>query len=230
MQELRARIIGIARHRLLTDGDGVTTLAAFHGCPLRCRYCLNPQSFGREDLFKEYTPESLYREVAVDELYFLATGGGVTFGGGEPCLHPQFIADFRALCGPEWHINVETSLHVPTAHIEALLPVVDTFIIDIKDWNPEIYRRYTQQGNDLVVANLHLLAERQRQSDCFIRLPLIPEYNTEADRQASRAALEEMGFTRFDPFTYQIRRHGYDTRKADMPNSEGDSPADCRSQ
>lgn len=40
-----ARIIGIARHRLPTDGDGVTTLVAFHGCPLRCRHCLNHRSF-----------------------------------------------------------------------------------------------------------------------------------------------------------------------------------------
>lgn len=40
-----ARIIGIARHRLSTDGDGVTTLVAFHGCPLRCRYYFIPPSF-----------------------------------------------------------------------------------------------------------------------------------------------------------------------------------------
>ena len=46
MENGLARIIGIARHRLSTDGDGVTTLVAFHGCLLRCRYCLNPQSLG----------------------------------------------------------------------------------------------------------------------------------------------------------------------------------------
>ena len=42
-------LIGIARHRLTIDGEGVTTLVAFHGCPLRCKYCLNPTSlqFGR---------------------------------------------------------------------------------------------------------------------------------------------------------------------------------------
>lgn len=40
--------IGISRHRLATDGEGVTTLAAFHGCPLACRYCLNPQCRGDE--------------------------------------------------------------------------------------------------------------------------------------------------------------------------------------
>lgn len=208
MQEHRARIIGIARHRLMTDGDGVTTLVAFHGCPLRCRYCINPQSFDKENCqFKAYTPKSLYKEVRIDELYFLATGGGVTFGGGEPCLYTSFIILFRELCGSTWHLNLETSLNVPSLHIEALLPIVDTFIIDIKDWNPAIYQNYTQHANSFVVANLHLIAEQRRQDDCIIRLPLIPGYNTEADRLASRKALEAIGFTRFDLFTYQIRKH-----------------------
>ena len=133
MEKQRARIIGIARHRLSTDGDGVTTLVAFHGCPLCCRYCLNPQSIDDRGRFKEYSPKLLYDEVRIDELYFLATNGGITFGGGEPCLRPQFIREFRELCGPTWQLNLETSLNVPTANIEALLPMVNTLIIDIKD-------------------------------------------------------------------------------------------------
>ncbi|WP_435052939.1 radical SAM protein, partial [Muribaculum intestinale] len=159
MAQQRVRIIGIARHRLSTDGDGVTTLVAFHGCPLRCRYCLNPQSLGDGGRFREYSPEQLYAETRIDELYFIATNGGVTFGGGEPCLRPQFIREFRELCGPEWQLNLETSLNVPPPNIEALLPVVNTLIIDIKDTNPDIYRDYTGQSNALVLENLRLIAE-----------------------------------------------------------------------
>lgn len=207
MENCLARIIGIARHRLSTDGDGVTTLVAFHGCPLRCRYCLNPQSLSDGGRFKEYTPESLYRKIRIDELYFIATNGGVTFGGGEPCLRPDFIRRFRELCGDGWQINLETSLNVPADNIASLLPVVNTLIIDIKDLNPEIYRNYTGQDNSLVLANLRLIADSGRQSDCIIRIPLIPEFNTDADRDASRSALEALGFTRFDLFTYQIRKH-----------------------
>ncbi len=97
--------------------------------------------------------------------------------------------------------------NVPTTNIEALLRVVNTLIIDIKDMNPEIYRNYTGRGNDLVINNLGLIAKVGRQNDCIVRLPLIPDYNTEADREASRSALEALGFTRFDLFTYQIRKH-----------------------
>ena len=96
---------------------------------------------------------------------------------------------------------------MPSANIEALLPVVNTLIIDIKDMNPDIYRSYTGQHNDLVIDNLRLIAEAQRQHDCIIRIPLIPNYNTDADREISRKALEALGFDRFDLFTYQIRKH-----------------------
>lgn len=207
MDKPSAKILGICRHRLSTDGDGVTTLVAFHGCPLNCGYCLNPQSLSDGIRFREYTPKELYAETRIDELYFLATNGGVTFGGGEPCLRPQFIREFRELCGPSWHLNLETSLNVPSANVEALLPVVNTLIIDIKDMNLDIYRSYTGQSNNLVIDNLRLIADAGRQHDCIVRLPLIPDYNTDADREASRKTLEALGFDRFDLFTYQIRKH-----------------------
>lgn len=198
-------VIGISRHRISTDGDGVTTLVAFHGCPLRCRYCLNPQSLGNADAYPSYSPEDIYNIVRVDELYFLASGGGVTFGGGEPALHPHFISEFRRLCGNAWQINIETSLNVPSENIFALLNTVNTFIVDIKDLNGEIYKRYTGHDNSLVITNLRLIADAGRQTDCFIRLPLIPDFNTDADRDVSRKYLEALGFTRFNLFTYRIK-------------------------
>ena len=47
-------LIGIARHRLTIDGEGVTTLVAFHGCPLRCKYCLNPTSLQPDGVWESY--------------------------------------------------------------------------------------------------------------------------------------------------------------------------------
>ncbi len=207
MKNEKAKIIGISRHRLSTDGDGVTTLVAFHGCPLSCRYCLKPHSIGDGSRFREYSSEELYAETRIDELYFLATNGGVTFGGGEPCLRPDFIRRFREQCGCDWRINLETSLNVPSENIKSLLPIVDTLIIDVKDINPAVYCDYTGSDNVRVVDNLKLIADQARQMDCVVRLPLIPGYNNDADRISSRAVIEALGFTRFDLFTYQIRKH-----------------------
>ena len=84
-----------------------------------------------------------------------------------------------------------------------MLGVVDGFIVDVKDMNPETYRRYTGLDNGQAVENLRLLAERGRGKDVLVRLPLIPGYNTEDDRRESRRQLEAMGFEHFDLFTYK---------------------------
>ncbi|WP_099293917.1 radical SAM protein [Butyricimonas sp. Marseille-P3923] len=198
---LAPKVIGIERHRLQTDGEGVSTLVAFHGCPLRCRYCLNPQSRDKGRRWKRYDCNALYDEVKVDTLYFLATGGGVTFGGGEPCLQSEFIRQFRKVCGKDWLLSLETSLNVEREHVEQLLPVVDRFIVDIKDMNPAIYKRYTGRNNEAVVCNLRLLVERGRANDMLVRVPLIPGYNTDNDRVESCRELEMMGIKHFDLFT-----------------------------
>lgn len=201
------RFIGISRHRLTTDGRGVTTLAAFYGCPLRCAYCLNPHSWRKETKTQLYTPEELYRLVKIDQLYFLATDGGVTFGGGEPLLRPSFLAQFRALCGKEWHLCAETSLHVPWYAVEQTISCIDEWIIDIKDTDRQIYHRYTGGDSDLVMENLRRLARRVDPSRLVVRLPLIPSYNTEDDVEASARMLRALGITRLDRFIYQTEIH-----------------------
>ncbi len=202
--ELSPKVVGIARHRLQTDGEGVSTLVVFHGCPLRCHYCLNPQTLDEGKRWRQYDCAALYEEVKVDALYFMATRGGVTFGGGEPCLYSEFIQEFRELCGNEWLLTVETSLNVGVEHIERLLPVIDRFIIDIKDMNTDIYNRYTGKDNEAVIRNLHLLTERGRADDIIVRVPLIPGYNTDKDIDESCRQLKMLGVKHFDFLTYRL--------------------------
>ena len=199
--------MAVARHRIGIDGTGVHTLVCFPGCSLTCRFCINPETNWPEDHFPRYSPEGLLEKVKVDDLYFRATGGGITFGGGEPALRADFIARFRALC--DWKIDLETALNVPSGKVETLREVVDHFFIDIKDMDPEVYRSYTGKDNAPVVENLRLLASRA--DDCTLRLPLIPGYNSNAHRDRSEAVLREMGFTRFDRFNY----------KTDIRNGKG---------
>ena len=198
-----AALIGISRHRLTTDGEGVTTLVAFHGCPLRCKYCLNPKSFAQEGVWKQYDCEQLYEEVKIDELYFLATHGGVTFGGGEPALQSNFISEFRRLCGTGWKITIETSLNVPQENIERLLPVVDCYIVDIKDMNNDRYETYTGKSNTRVIENLRWLVIQGKAKQITVRVPHIPSYNTETDIENSIHQLKEIGLSDFDRFTYR---------------------------
>lgn len=199
---MKAPLIAIERYRMGTDGAGLTTLVAFHGCPLSCRYCLNPQCLSADGVWQAMTPEAVCEQVATDHLYFLATGGGVTFGGGEPCLRSGFIRAFCQLADPQWNIRLETSLNVPRRHLLALQPFVRQYIVDVKDMNPVIYRSYTGRSNRLVRGNLRWLAAQGLAHRVVVRLPLIPGYNTEADVQTSRRQLEAMGFAHFDEFVY----------------------------
>ncbi|MEI3422861.1 MAG: 4Fe-4S cluster-binding domain-containing protein [Butyricimonas faecihominis] len=125
--DLSPKVIGIARHRLQTDWQGVSTLVAFHGCPLHCRYCLNPQSLNNGRYWKRYDCRTLYEEVKVDELYFLATGGGVTFGRGTVFARAELTGKFRELCGKEWLLTVETSLNVGQEYVEHITPGCRSF-------------------------------------------------------------------------------------------------------
>ncbi len=206
MQEVKAPIIGINRHRLTTDGDGVTTLVAFHGCPLHCKYCLNPQCLSPDGVLRTITPSELYSEVEIDDLYFMATGGGICFGGGEPLLHSKFIVEFAKVMNPEWNIVLETSLNVPLKQLEMVAPLVKEFVVDVKDMDEQTYKAYTTQGNALVTSNLKWLAENGYAAKTLIRLPLIPYYNIEAAQEESRKQIENMGFRRFDKFEYIVKQ------------------------
>ena len=204
-QELSAPFIGIVRHRLATDGKGVTTLVAFHGCPLRCKYCLNPQCLDPKMVWRTITPAELFDELLLDNLYFLATGGGVTFGGGEPLLRSEFIEEFCRIKVPEWKINIETSLNVDRNHLKRVLPHIDQYFIDIKDTNPAIYKEYTSRDNTQVLNNLRWLLEHEGMAEkIIVRLPHIPDHNTQTDIDRSRTLLEEMGAKHFDEFDYII--------------------------
>ena len=199
-----ARIFAVSRHRLTTDGDGCTTLVTFNGCPLRCKYCLNKVSW-KEDGGRVYTPETLYQEVKIDQLYFLATRGGVTFGGGEPLQQVEFIKEFRALCGTQWKLLAETSLNVAPEKVRDVDAVLDGYIVDIKDMNPEIYESYTGKSNALVIKNLEWLLQHGDPCRITVRVPHIPDFNTNEDVAKSMEQLKAMGVINFDEFKYIIR-------------------------
>ena len=201
----KAKIYGSSPNRIYTDGKGITTLIGFQGCPLRCKYCLNPGAINFHTNRFNYTPKEIYDQISRgSRLYFLATGGGITFGGGEPAINPEFIKQFREICDHQWSVNIETSLNVPNENILQLLPHITQWIIDIKDMNPQIYQRYTGSNNKLVLENLKIISEQNLQDRCIIRIPLIPTFNTKSDQMSSKLALENLGFRNFDFFTYVI--------------------------
>ena len=200
-----APIFAVSRHRLGCDGKGITTLVTFQGCPLRCKYCINKECFDIQPFDNYYTPERLLEEVNIDNLYFIATGGGVTFGGGEPLLRSEFIERFCQLAPKEWSIYLESSLNVPKEHLRRVMPFIDHYFIDIKDFNPDIYKRYTGRSIDRALANLSLLMTQPDAGDkVTVRVPHIPDFNTDDDVDRTIAQLQSLGVTLINEFDYIV--------------------------
>lgn len=198
-----------------TDGHGITTLVAFHGCPLKCKYCLNPQCLKKDTKILIKTPEEVMEILLKDELYFLATKGGVTFGGGEPLLRAEFIKEVLELGAKQWRVTIETSLNVPKENLELLIPYVDEYFVDVKDMDPVLYEKYTGNSNYRVIENLRYLADKGIAGKVVCRVPSIPRYNNFACQFQSISELRKLGFSRFDKFEYSTLSN----KHSDMPPS-----------
>lgn len=154
-----------------------------------------------------YTPESLLKKISVDRHFFIVTGGGVTFSGGEPLLHSNFIKEFAELADFRWGINIETSLFAQMDTISGLLDIVDTWIVDIKTAEEEKYESYTGKSNTRVLRNLEYLdselASRPGKK-LVIRVPVIPEYTDSVDVEDTVCFLKSFLTcnAEFDTFEY----------------------------
>ena len=199
-------LLHLSRHRLGTDGVGVTTLVAGAGCPLRCRWCINARLL-REAPVEFIPAEEMLNRVKIDDLYYRATGGGITFGGGEALLHAEFIRRFRELCPRDWRIAVETSLAVSPEALSAALGAADEYIVDCKDLNPLRYTSYTGGDAALMENNLRRLLSSVDPDQVLVRVPVIPEYNTPKDQVENADLLQKMGVKRLDLFSYIIPKN-----------------------
>ena len=202
MNEPKYPLLGLSRHRMEIDGEGVTTLAAGAGCPLSCAYCINKNVLRQAPSY--VTAAELYEKTRIDDLYFRGTGGGLCFGGGESLLHLDFYEALRPLC-PDWRFTAETCLNVSPGLVRRAAAVFDAFIVDIKTLDPAIYERYTGREAGPVWENLKYLVGALGPAAIHVRVPLIPGYNDAADQDRSEAALRKLGLTRIERFSYVVR-------------------------
>ena len=191
-ESLKASVIGIERLRDDIDGNGIRTLVLFDGCPLNCHYCIN-RLLMESGIMGRFTPKSLWDTVLIDAPYYQVSGGGITFGGGEPALQSEFIRQFSRLNDGRFPIAIETSLNVSQEHTIRLSECIDEFIVDIKDMNPEIYLEYTGAAGEQAYSNLQWLVDNGYESKLKLRVPLIPGYNDVEDQKKSVKKLQDMG-------------------------------------
>ena len=147
----------------------------------------------REIVGEARSVEDVMREVRRDTLFYNASGGGVTFSGGECMLQIDFLKAILKECKKNGiHTAVDTAGHVPFERFKAILPDTDLWLYDVKCMNGELHKRHTGVGNEMILSNLARLLERGVR--VWIRVPIVVGVNdTEEEMCALKAFLDAHG-------------------------------------
>lgn len=125
------------------DGPGTRFVTFLAGCPLRCLYCQNPDTWKRRS-GQLVTVDELVAKMLTFRPFILAAGGGVTVSGGEPLLQPVFVERYLQRCHEEgMHTALDTSGFLGARASDALLDATDLVLLDVKSSDPDTYRRVT---------------------------------------------------------------------------------------
>lgn len=156
------------------DGDGIRYAVFFTGCPLRCAYCHNPDTWHKSG--NEWSSADLVNKIKRYKPYF-KKGGGVTFSGGEPLLNADFIIETGKLLKKEGiNYAVDTSGSVPlTDSVKKALDGADLVILDVKFYDEESYKKYTKGNFENFVAIGKYCTEKKIR--LWLRTVVVPNIN-----------------------------------------------------
>jgi len=187
------------KHYALHDGPGVRQTVFLKGCPLSCWWCHNPESQSREIIsfrkeekidghivadqetlgWKISVPE-LMKEIERDNLLYEESGGGVTFSGGEPLLQFDFLlAVLKACKTVDIHTCVDTTTFVSKEKLKQVAAFTDLFMVDLKQMDDALHKKYTGVGNATILKNIRQLDAWEKHF--WIRYPLIPGMNDQEE-------------------------------------------------
>lgn len=145
------------------DGPGVRFIVFLHGCPLRCVYCHNPDTWANDKPAMELSPKDVLARALRYRDYW-GEKGGITVSGGEPLLQSEFVAELFELAHAE---GVTTCLDTSggsfrrgDAATERLIAATDTVLLDIKAFDPLLHREVTGVDNSQILDFARYLSEK----------------------------------------------------------------------
>ncbi|MCK5039853.1 MAG: pyruvate formate lyase-activating protein [Candidatus Aenigmarchaeota archaeon] len=141
------------------DGPGIRYVVFMQGCPLKCVFCHN------SDLItplggKQIEPEELMRKI--DKCIPYLKNGGITISGGEPTMQWEFVRELLTLCRQKnIHTAIDTCLYTQKKVLDALLPVVDLFLVSVKQIDEKEHLALTGKTNKLILENIKYVASKK---------------------------------------------------------------------
>ena len=177
------------------DGQGIRFVLFMGGCPLRCQYCHNPESWFL-DRCKEYSVEDIVKLVEKNKSYYMVNGG-VTISGGEPLVQLDFLIELcRVLKEKGYNVAVDTSGYLfnweYVKKFDELIKFVDLFLLDIKQINPNKHKELTGVSNESVLKFARYLDRKGKK--VWIRYVLVPDLtDNELDMFCLRDFIDSLG-------------------------------------
>ena len=157
----------------LVDGPGVRFVIFMQGCPLRCIFCHNPETWDINGKSSVYTPKELVNKILRYKPYF-KNNGGVTFSGGEPLMQKEFLLECLKLLKKEnIHTCIDTAGSI--SDCEEILKYTDLVLFDIKGTNKENYKKNTKGNIDIAIDFLNLCQKMNKKM--WLRVVIIPGIN-----------------------------------------------------
>ena len=133
------------------------------------------------------TVEEVVEEVLRDRPFYERSDGGVTLSGGEPLLQLAFSRAILARCKEEnLHTAIETAANFPWERVEAILPVTDLVMMDIKLMDADKHRAATGVSNERILDSAQRLGQSGK--PLIVRTPVVPGVNDQEDEIAAIAA------------------------------------------
>ena len=171
------------------DGPGIRFVVFMQGCPLRCIYCHNRDTWDVNG-GREYTPDEVMTELKKYINYISFSGGGLTVTGGEPTLQPEFVTQLFMRCREAGiHTALDTSGFADIERILELLEYTDLVLLDLKHASDEKHRNITGVGTAKIKSFAEYLS--QRGIPVWIRYVLVPGYtDSEEDLRLARAYIK----------------------------------------
>ena len=161
----------------LVDGPGIRTVVFLNNCKLRCKFCHNPETWQLKD--NNYTVDQLVDKIKRNKPYF-QKNGGVTFSGGEPLLHYDFLIEVcKKLKEENIHIALDTS-GIGYGDYNELLELLDLVILDIKSITKEGFIDITQTDSYNEFENF-IKQLNESNKEVWIRQVIIPGVNDNKD-------------------------------------------------
>ena len=155
------------------DGPGIRFVLFMQGCPLRCLYCHNPDTWDIADRKYVLTPEEVLSDIL--KIKSFIRNGGVTVSGGEPLLQAEFVTELFKLCKAEGlHTAVDTSGYILNNSVKEVLRYTDLVLLDIKHIDPQKYKNLTARPLEPTFHFMEYLAEIQKPA--WLRYVLVPGF------------------------------------------------------